>query len=95
MSERPVRVRMLVGVYREDAENHPDQVQPIVAGCIDETIWEVVPPEEDDKRHREWREAFDPRDGDYDWREIVVELDTATLRKLLVVPTVAGEAKAA
>jgi hypothetical protein len=91
MSEKPTRVRMLIGVYRSDAEDHPAMVRPLVAGCVDEGVWEIEPQEDTDGRWRQFCAEYKSGDNDdYLWREIVVELDTAFLRHLLIAPTLKG-----
>jgi hypothetical protein len=88
MSEK--RVLLLTGVYRADWEDPKFRsvVVPVVAGCLDETVWEH---ETDEETHARWatcKEAFDPRGTDYDWREVWVTLPEPALRVPFETPSI-------
>lgn len=82
------RALVLVGVYRADwqDERFNKTVIPVVAGCLDETVWEHQTDEETTAHWAPRKEAFDPHGTDYDWREVWVTLDPAGLRQPFELP---------
>jgi hypothetical protein len=86
----PVKVRLIVGVYRADLSD--DHIPlPLVAGCIDQSTWEIVDAEETDAWARDLRQRYDPGDGDYEWREVVAEFDADALRSVFQTTKIRGE----
>lgn len=78
----------LIGVYRADWEDQrfQERVVPVVAGVLDESVWEHETEEETQARWAPMKEAFDPRGTDYDWREVWVHLDESGLRAPFEIP---------
>lgn len=86
-----MRVLLLVGVDRSDLEAAPGRVTPVIAGCVDETVWEHETQTETDERWAPMREAYDPEGSDYEWREMWVELDDAEVLEPFLLPSVTGK----
>jgi hypothetical protein len=86
----PMKALMLMGVYRDDLLAMPDRVTPVIAGCVDETVWAHEDQEDTERRWAPLRAAFDPSGTDYDWREVWVTLDEAASRKHFTIPAVVG-----
>lgn len=77
-----LRVRLLVGLY-------PDDSYPVVAGCVDELIWEAEGPEDTAARWNRDKGSFVDVD-EYTWREIVVELPTKDVMRYFDTPVIKG-----
>ena len=58
------RVRLLLA-------KHPDDTQPTVIGCLDETVWENIDEEYEERWRRDAKETFGGSDGalGYEYRE--------------------------
>lgn len=91
-----MRVLMLVGVYREDWDVVAVQgtCMPTVAGCVDGGTWEVEGDEDTERRWKACKEVYDPRGGDYEWREVWVNLDEQALREHFQVGAVPATVEA-
>lgn len=78
-----IRVRLLLAKF-------PDDTEPVVIGCVDETIWDFW--EEEDERV--WRDAARTSWGadptDYEWREVWAEFAPADLVEAFRTPVVAA-----
>ena len=87
-----MKVLALVGVYRADFNDprHHDHVEPTVAGVLPDHAWQYMTDDEVNEHWAKTRPSFDPSGVDYDWREIWIELDPASLRAHFEVPAVAG-----
>lgn len=88
------RVLMLVGVYRADWQDERFQadIVPVVAGVVDETVWEHETEAETDARWSACKAAWDPSGMDYEWREVWVRLDVPGLRAPFEIPEAASVA---
>lgn len=89
MSDK-TRVRLIVGVNRDDLTD--DRIpQPLIAGCIDHSTWEIIDWDESEEWAAELRARFDPPPGDmYEWREVVASFDTDALRSIFQTLAVDG-----
>lgn len=87
------RVRMLVGVCRSDLLE--ERGTPIVAGALDEVVWEHCDVETLSGLWDEMKERLDPGGDYYEWREISVSMDEDAIRGCFDTPSVTGEIEGA
>jgi hypothetical protein len=53
---------------------------PVVIGAMDMTTWEILPPEETDAVFAEMKRKFSPDWGQYEWREVEIDVSAEALR---------------
>lgn len=78
---RRISVRLLVGLGEDDT-------LPMVAGCMDENLWEIVSPEESDASFAKMKAPFEVGGYSYLWREVVISLDADELAPYFAAPRV-------
>ena len=78
------RVILIVGLL--DGED-----KPLVAGCIDPELFDIIDYEEGERLIREVKEKWSSDPADYEWRIIPCDLPTAQLRAAFDTPVVEGK----
>lgn len=64
---------------------------PVIAGCIDPMIWEVIPPEDWEAQVLEMKRACMADWAVYDWREVVIEVPRGDVMALFQTGSIEGE----
>jgi len=84
-----VRVRLIVGCPRDEIDAE-EALDPIIAGAVNEAVWENDPDTADREitRIKEWF------GGIYEWREVWASFDADTLADLFATATVEGTVEA-
>jgi hypothetical protein len=81
--EPTMRVRVLFGLLEGED-------RPVVAGSIDQTIWDLIPPEDWDAQALSMKQACVGDWAVYDWREIVVEIPVGLVLKQFMTDVIEG-----
>lgn len=84
-------MRLLVGIYRPDWDPTNNTIpMPTVVGAWDATIWEIVGDDEWDSMTKQAKQALDPVGGDWEWREVNVDIPGEAIKSLFATATVTG-----
>lgn len=71
----------------------PGDTRAVIAGAVDEAVWEVMPEDEWQELRRKVIDASGMDTGDYEWRDVRLQVDADALVDAVTPRTLQAEVK--